>query len=67
MVDKAEPTKPAAQAPDKPAMGLSGGRAAESGHPAVHQLIAEFETARLNNDTERQQALLKELKELGYE
>lgn len=61
-----EPTK-VEKAPDKPALGLSGGRAAESGHPQVQWLLAEFETARLNDDKNRQQELSKQLKELGYE
>ena len=38
-------------------------RAAESGDPAVHQLLAERETARLNGDKEGMKAVDKSLAE----
>ena len=42
-------------------------RASESGDPAVHQLLGELQTARLNGDTERVSALSGQLAELGFE
>lgn len=42
-------------------------RASESGDPAVHQLLAELQTARMNDDTGRASVLVGQLAELGYE
>lgn len=41
-------------------------RASESGDPAVHQLIAEMATARLNGDADRLAKLTERLAGLGY-
>jgi hypothetical protein len=57
---KPEPRK----APEpKPALA----RASESGDPAVHQLMAELQTARLNGDDTAVAELSRRLAELGYE
>jgi hypothetical protein len=57
-------TKPDAKA-DKPSGPL--GRAAESGDPAVHQVLAELQTAVMNDDQDAQEAAQAELKKLGVE
>jgi len=41
--------------------------AAESGDPAVHQLLAEIQTAQSNGDDNAEKDLRKQLAELGYE
>lgn len=61
----AQPRKKTAPAAPGEARALA--RAAHSGDPAVHQLMAELQTARLNGDTERESVLLVALAELGYE
>ncbi len=42
-------------------------RAAESGDPAVHQILAELQVARRNGDAAAVRELTGELAELGYE
>jgi len=42
-------------------------RAAESGDPAVHQLLAEKQTAMANDNKVEAEAVTKKLAELGYE
>lgn len=41
--------------------------ASESGDPAVHQLLAELQTARSNGNDDAVQALTGRLAELGFE
>ena len=41
--------------------------AAESGDPAVHQLLADIQTARLNGDDAAVKDLTKKLADLGFE
>jgi hypothetical protein len=41
--------------------------ASESGDPAVHQLLAEMDTARRNDDEDGVKAAQDRLAELGYE
>jgi hypothetical protein len=51
-------------------VNVSGGpkvRVSESADPAVHQLMAERETARLNGDDKAAKAVDDRLAELGYE
>lgn len=42
-------------------------RAAESTDPAVHQLMAEIQSAQMNGDADREKALAKQLADLGFE
>ncbi|HZN76021.1 MAG TPA: hypothetical protein VFC00_30690 [Micromonosporaceae bacterium] len=42
-------------------------RAAEATDPAVHHLLAEIQTARMNENADRLAALTKQLNDLGYE
>lgn len=42
-------------------------RAAEATDPAVHHLLAEIQTARMNEDTGKVAALTAQLADLGYE
>ena len=42
------------------------GSAAESGDPAVHQVLAERETALANGDDDAAAALTRRLAELGF-
>lgn len=60
-----EPTKPEPKKPPAPRRVLA--RASESGDPAVHQLMAELQTAQMNDDGERAAALAAQLAELGFE
>lgn len=53
---KAEPEKPEELA-----------RASESTDPAVHQLLAEIQTAVSNEDSEAEADARKRLADLGYE
>jgi hypothetical protein len=57
-----DPTPPPAPTP---APKLA--RASESGDPAVHQVMAELQTARMNDDADRAAALVVQLADLGYE
>jgi hypothetical protein len=51
------------RAPDpKPVLA----RAAESGDPAVHQIMAELQTAQMNGDETKVAELSKQLAALGY-
>lgn len=43
------------------------GRASESGDPAVHQILAERQTATLNGDEAAVKDCDRRLAELGYE
>lgn len=62
---KAE-TKPEAKT-EKPATAGPLGRAAESSDPAVHQLLAERQTAVMNDDKDAVKAATAELNKLGFE
>ena len=42
-------------------------RASEATDPAVHQIIAEMQTAQMNGDADVVSALVKQLADLGYE
>lgn len=42
-------------------------RASESGDPAVHQLLAQRQTAHMNEDTDGLKRINRELADLGYE
>jgi hypothetical protein len=42
-------------------------RASHSGDPAVHQLMAEIQSAQLNGDAKAVSSLAAQLAELGYE
>lgn len=57
--------KPEARKSAEAAKALA--RASESGDPAVHKLLADIQTARMNNDADRVKALTDELAKLGYE
>lgn len=61
---KSTSPKPTAK-PPAPAPTLAP--ASNSGDPAVHQLLAELQTARSNGDDEKVQALTSQLADLGYE
>lgn len=50
----------------KPAPAPVLARASESGDPAVHQLLAQLEVARANDDGARVAALIATLAELGF-
>lgn len=56
---------------DKPAAGAapraSLAPAAESSDPAVHQLLAEIQTAQMNDDKDAEKAASDELRKFGYE
>ncbi len=61
-------TEPTKRTETKPAPGPRVlGRASESGDPAVHQVLAELQTARSNGDTAAVETLTKRLADLGYE
>lgn len=62
----AQPAKKAA-ARTPPTEPPALARASESGDPTVHQLLAELQTARMNDDSERASVLVGQLAELGYE
>lgn len=52
--------------PSAPAKaGLS--QASESSDPSVHKLLADIQTARLNDNNDEVKALTKELADLGFE
>lgn len=59
----AQPRKKTATAPPEQ---LVLARAAHSGDPAVHQLLAELQTAQLNGDDARVAELNEQLADLGY-
>lgn len=42
-------------------------RASEATDPAVHQLMAELQTAQMNGDATAVASLTKQLADLGYE
>lgn len=68
MAQPRKKTAPPATAPaTAPVEARVLARAAHSGDPAVHQLMAGLQTARLNDDTERVSVLVGQLAELGYE
>ena len=54
-------------AASEPAAARVLARAAHSGDPAVHQLMAEMQSARLNGDAKAVSSLAAQLAELGYE
>jgi hypothetical protein len=60
-----EEKKPAAKPSAAPTPALA--RASESGDPAVHQLLAELQTARSNSDAAAVKAATERLAALGYE
>ena len=49
----------------KPSRSLSP--ASESSDPAVHQLLAELQTARSNDNADEAKRLTEQLADLGYE
>lgn len=57
MAEQAKPTKPA------PKLASAAG----SSDPAVHQLLAERQTAHLNGDSGREARITAELADLGFE
>jgi hypothetical protein len=57
---KTEHTRPVPAAP------ASLARASETSDPAVHQILAEMQTARSNGDDESLGALTEKLHDLGY-
>lgn len=57
-------TKRVAPAEAVPAPALA--RASESTDPAVHQVMAEIQSAQMNGDTDRVAALNKQLADLGF-
>lgn len=61
-------TEPAAkQATATPSVAVqAGGNPAASGNPAVHQLLAERQTAQMNNDTDKMADIDRELAKLGF-
>lgn len=61
-VAKVEPK--AAPMSEPPPAGLAP--AGESSNPAVHQLLAELETHRVNGDVDEVQDIVAYLAELGY-
>lgn len=56
----------AAPKPERPAEPVVLADAGASGDPAVHQLLAERQTAVLNGDDDRAHALDAELAALGF-
>jgi len=60
---KTAETKPAAGA--APRGNLAP--AAESSDPAVHQLLAEIQTAQMNDDKDAEKDAREDLRALGYE
>ena len=42
-------------------------RASESTDPAVHQLMAELQSAQMNGDADKAAALVEQLAKLGFE
>lgn len=61
---KSAAAKPEQKAAPNPTPGLTP--AGETSNPAVHQLLAELETARTNGQTEDAQDIVSYLAELGY-
>ena len=53
------------EATKKPAPALA--RASEATDPSVHQLIAEMQSAYMNEDADAVKALAKQLADFGYE
>lgn len=56
-------TKPAAGAVSR----VDLAPAAESSDPAVHQLLAEIQTAQMNDDKDAEKNAREDLRALGYE
>jgi len=66
----AKPAEQATAAPGERRSAPVGSKlapAAESSDPAVHQLLAEIQTAQMNDDKDAESAARKELRQLGYE
>ena len=58
----------AEQKTERPApVGSKLAPAAESSDPAVHQLLAEIQTAQMNDDKDAEKDAREELRQLGYE
>ena len=64
---EASKTTESKTAEQKPAVGSKLAPAAESSDPAVHQLLAEIETAKSNDDKDAEKAAREDLRALGYE
>lgn len=64
MADPKKSDAPAKEAAAAPKASLAP--AAESGDPAVHQLLAELETARSNDAADGVKAAVDALAELGF-
>lgn len=60
-----EATKKTETKPATPKAALKSAAAASD--PAVHQLLAHMQTARLNGDRDRLGELTRQLADLGYE
>ena len=66
--NKAESKATDAKTPErKPAVGTKLEPAAGSSDPAVHQLLAEIQTAQMNDDKDAEKNAREDLRVLGYE
>lgn len=63
----ARPAPPVESPPEPVPAAPSLARAAESGDPAVHQVLAELGTARANGDDAAVAALTARLADLGFQ
>lgn len=63
---KEDPAPPEPEAPPGPVIEGPHTSAAASGDPAVHQLLAERQTAVSNGDDEKAAEIDKALADLGY-
>lgn len=59
--------KPQTQPKPEPPKRAPLAPAAASGDPAVHKLLADLQSARLNGDDEAATAVAAQLAELGFE
>lgn len=64
MAEATKKTEPKAEAKAEP---VRLARAAEATDPAVHHVMAELQTAQMNDNAEQVAALTKKLNDLGYE
>jgi hypothetical protein len=62
-VPESKKTTEPAPAPAKVSLAPAG----ESGDPAVHQVLAELQSARSNDDADAVKAWTEKLADLGYE
>jgi hypothetical protein len=66
MPEPIKPERKAAELKVSTAPPSEAGRASESGDPAVQQLLAQRQTAELNNDSEQLDDVDKQLVNLGF-